>query len=507
MEDRLAPESISQKGGGKKSIKERKNSFKALYHSRKYLFIALGLISIIFSIFLLLAHTTEYTATVLICPAVQHQVKEYFETDDNETVLIREHLADLPLAVYPSLIKSPAVQRAVVRDLYQVSHKFGKYRINLMEYFAIEDITYAFEKLNEITTVKLDAGSSAVKLSVRSRYPELSRQILDNYVRSLKEYITQWKNHEFRHSQAELISRLDYIYDRASDEYRMNMNDFILALGGSESADRIAQSQPFIAVNEGYTLTQPERIRFRLSYIPLIAGLLVVIGTLLYFRRPVDEKLGQPVGDNTLDETNGLQCELEIISPKISKSEDKTKFKSITLMRGPESAEADSGQDAPEEKQEQAETGASRDQEPEEPRPDQELARIYEMGGLIETVDRPDRLNQELLDIVNEVEPAGEWDREESDQRPEDENKPTEGKAGDPDKRKNQRKKKSVSPKSKSAKPRSTTKSKAKSTPKKSTASKSKTGRAKKTTGKSNTKKSNTASSKAKTSQREKVKS
>ncbi|MBD3380921.1 MAG: hypothetical protein GF404_01860 [candidate division Zixibacteria bacterium] len=507
MEDKLAPESISQKGGGNTKIKERRNSIKELYHSRKYLFIALGLISIICSLFLLLAHTTEYTASVMICPAVQHQVKEYFETEGDETVLIREHIADLPLAVYPSLLRSPEVQRAVVRDLYEIGYKYGKYRINLMEYFVIEDITYAFEKLNEITTAKLDAGNSAVKLSVRTRHPELSRQILDNYVHSLKKYITQWNNLEFQYSEAELISRLDYIYKRASDEYRMNMNDFIFARQGSESSDRRAQSQPFISVNEGYTLSQPERIRFRLSYIPLIAGVLVIIGTLLYYRRLSTTRVVESAEDERRSDNDDLQYELEIMNPRLNKNEDKAKFKAITLMRGPESVETKSGQDVPVEKQEQAGIDTERDEESEAPRPDQELARIYEMGGLIETVDRPDRLNQELLDIVNEVEPAGDTEAEDSGRQFNDDETVTKDESVELDKKKTARKKKSATAKSKSSKTKSSSKTKAKTATKKTTSKKTATAKAKSAPRKSAVNKPKTESSKAKTSKREKVKS
>jgi hypothetical protein len=195
------------------------------------------------------------------------------------------------------------------------------------------------------------------------------------------------------------------------------------------------------------------------------------------------------------------------MNPRLNKNEDKAKFKAITLMRGPESVATKSGQDVPVEKQEQAGIDTERDEESEAPRPDQELARIYEMGGLIETVDRPDRLNQELLDIVNEVEPAGDTEAEDSGRKFNDDETVTKDESVEPDKKKTARKKKSTTAKSKSAKTKSSSKTKAKTAKKKTTSKKTTTAKAKSATRKSVANKSKTESSKAKTSKREKVKS
>jgi hypothetical protein len=418
MEDLHAPEKIKTEGSEETDFSKTKESFKKTIQKRKYLFIALGLISVISSLYLLLAHTTEYTASVLICPKVEEQVIEYYDTTGKSPVLIREHLASLPLKAYPAILRSPQIQHGIISDIYEIGYKYGKYRLNLMEYFALEDLAYAFGHLNQITEIEVDDNHSVVRLSVTTKFPDLSRQVLDNYIRMLKEYMTHQQSQPDENLYSALNQKLEYVYNRSSEMYMINISDFIEAENPAVNSSKDNLSSSFITVPDGFTKAASKPVNRSLALIPIVAGFLVImfVVTILRNRKP---EQADAESDDPNDLIKNLQFALEMPEENRSKSDQMMTVKAITLKRGEECTETPVGEKQHEEKQVETQEKCDSKQENQttefdkDKRQDLELAKIYAMTDCDNIVERPDRLNEEFLDIINAVEAGGEPETDE----------------------------------------------------------------------------------------------
>ncbi|MFQ6008419.1 MAG: hypothetical protein ACE5K8_05630, partial [Candidatus Zixiibacteriota bacterium] len=110
--------------------------------------------------------------------------------------------------LYPLILQSNLIRDSVLDQVYDITFKNKPMRILLSEYFREDDPNRLRENLGDITTVTSYKRTGEIRISVETKYPELSRAILSEYLEQLENYNRFTRKSAARESQRYLEKRL-----------------------------------------------------------------------------------------------------------------------------------------------------------------------------------------------------------------------------------------------------------------------------------------------------------
>jgi len=248
-------------------------NFKSLL-SKRFLFIPVLIIAMACSGIFMLTMKTTYKASSLVFPM---DLNQYRAAMDYSTGMLYNYVNDayvIPLEAYPSVLRSPQIQMNVLKRAYEINSRASRYQMNLMEYFAREDLTYAFEELNRITEIETIANSSLIKLSVTTLYPELSRQIVDAYVEELNTFFHEWMTVDPNRKLFQIEDRVESLSQRANikqenmQEKTPSYTDYQVAFSSKDAR----RGDRFGRIEESYTKASNNLLKTWAIAIPVVAG-------------------------------------------------------------------------------------------------------------------------------------------------------------------------------------------------------------------------------------------
>ncbi len=265
---------------GRKQSRKGLNSLTsgfAKLNEKKVVIISICLVCALFSFMFWTLYEQNYTASVLIYPDQLSKSGMITGNDQTGTELASYNM---PFEIYSTLLRSPDIQMQVLQKNYTVKFNYKSYSIDLTRYFAMKNISYALQELNEITEIDYLNNSHILKLSVTTRYPDLSRQIADAYLLELERRLNQLRHDKISSNNDRLDEALQFIqnYKSISDSAR---GDLVRRLQDKkETVMMAAEINPvrLAAVNEGYTHKNIKYSRAAITSVPLILGFAAIIG-------------------------------------------------------------------------------------------------------------------------------------------------------------------------------------------------------------------------------------
>lgn len=90
--------------------------------------------------------------------------------------------------LFPEILRSRSIQDSVLATRFRFSHNAHPYTLRLSEYFDQENPDKLRSALNDITSVALNKKTGVIEISVETKYPELSRQVLASYLSELESF-------------------------------------------------------------------------------------------------------------------------------------------------------------------------------------------------------------------------------------------------------------------------------------------------------------------------------
>lgn len=260
----------------RKGINSLTSGFAKL-NEKKVVIISICFVCALFSFMFWTLYEQNYTASVLIYPD-QLSKSELIPGNNQAGTELASY--NMPFEIYSTLLRSPDIQMQVLQKNYTVKFNYKSYSIDLTRYFAMKNISYALQELNEITEIDYLNNSHILQLSVTTRHPDLSRQIADAYLMELERRLNQLRHEKISSNNERLDEALQFIqnYKSISDSAR---SDFVGRLQSKkETVMMAAEINPIrlAAVNEGYTHKSLKYSRTAIASIPLILGFAAIIG-------------------------------------------------------------------------------------------------------------------------------------------------------------------------------------------------------------------------------------
>ncbi|MCM2271731.1 MAG: hypothetical protein NDJ18_04140 [candidate division Zixibacteria bacterium] len=90
--------------------------------------------------------------------------------------------------LFPEILRSRSIQDSVLATPFSFSHDARRCTLRLSEYFDQDNPDKLRSALNEITYIVLDKKTGVIDISVETKYPELSKQVLTSYLTELESF-------------------------------------------------------------------------------------------------------------------------------------------------------------------------------------------------------------------------------------------------------------------------------------------------------------------------------
>lgn len=111
-------------------------------------------------------------------------------------------------ALYTHILKSRLVSDKILDKKYNFSYKNKDKSLKLKQYFEIENHDYVLKELSGITNFDLDRNTGIISLTVTTKYPELSKVIVDSYIDELNNYVMHTKQSKAQDNEKFIAKRL-----------------------------------------------------------------------------------------------------------------------------------------------------------------------------------------------------------------------------------------------------------------------------------------------------------
>ncbi|HDS01302.1 MAG TPA: hypothetical protein ENO22_11360 [candidate division Zixibacteria bacterium] len=156
----------------------------------------------------------NYTASVYIYSKPGNEIASDLNRNAQDDHSIFLENGEIPIETYSAILRSPRIQMEILQAKYSVNFKYKHYDMDLLQYFSLNNVSYALQELNDITEINALDNSGVLKISVTTQYPDLSQQIAESYVNALEEYLEKRRQQKIE----EKISLLDKA-DEAAPEH------------------------------------------------------------------------------------------------------------------------------------------------------------------------------------------------------------------------------------------------------------------------------------------------
>jgi uncharacterized protein involved in exopolysaccharide biosynthesis len=110
---------------------------------------------------------------------------------------------------YPLILQSDLIKDSVLNQVYDITFKGKPMRVTLAEYFGKDDPNRLRKSLGDATMVSATKLTREIHTSVETKYPELSRAILSEYLEQLENYNRFTRKSSAKENQRYLEQRLE----------------------------------------------------------------------------------------------------------------------------------------------------------------------------------------------------------------------------------------------------------------------------------------------------------
>lgn len=251
---------------------------------KKFLFATIAVVSIALTIVLTQSIHKSYTSSVFVYPSGSHLIKGVSTEMPEEAYLLERSGSTIPFESYPMILKSSEVLTHVAGHKYEIDIEFNKYHLDLMDYFRMDNIALAIDRLNSITSIAPAANGEYLQLSVTSKYPDLSRQMITVYIEGLEKYLRTAREKEI----ALMIEHLETTKAEIAESdtlSRSTRKALEKSLGDRIGMLALALENPsrdFRTVYQAHTVLNNAFVSKYFYAIPVMAGLIVSLGLLGY---------------------------------------------------------------------------------------------------------------------------------------------------------------------------------------------------------------------------------
>ncbi|MFH1373067.1 MAG: Wzz/FepE/Etk N-terminal domain-containing protein [bacterium] len=90
--------------------------------------------------------------------------------------------------LFPVILQSRSIHDAVLKHEYSFTHRSEPMKLTLAEYFKQDNPDRLHRALAAITSVALDKKTGVIGISVETKYPEFSQQVLNRYLAELETF-------------------------------------------------------------------------------------------------------------------------------------------------------------------------------------------------------------------------------------------------------------------------------------------------------------------------------
>jgi len=112
-------------------------------------------------------------------------------------------------AIYPKVLTSRFMSEEILQHRFDFTYKGKSKSLTLMKYIDAANTDMALRELNEITKVDLDRRTGFITLAVTTDYPELSSQVVKNYLELLDDYNINHRQSKAKENEKFISGQVD----------------------------------------------------------------------------------------------------------------------------------------------------------------------------------------------------------------------------------------------------------------------------------------------------------
>lgn len=113
--------------------------------------------------------------------------------------------------LFPKIMQSREVLSEVINSEYDIRDDYLEFKGTLMEYKKIPNLDEAIEWIKTVVDINMDFETGLIQISVTSKSPTLSRDILKNLIMELEDFNQNKRRSKSRDNYEYVVERLNYI--------------------------------------------------------------------------------------------------------------------------------------------------------------------------------------------------------------------------------------------------------------------------------------------------------
>lgn len=233
---------------------------------KKWIAVTVGaVVLMVMVIMLLLPNKYKSTATILPSGAVDKMsgLKElagfgsFPSTDENSSEL------------FPVILRSHLIRDAVLNKEYSFTHQSKPMTLTLAKYFNQDNPDKLREALTRITSVSMDKKNGVISVTVETKYPKFSRDILNQYLGELETFNlhkrrsrakdnAQYLARQLKEMQRELEQAEDSLeqFQLVNRDWAVSSDPAITKMLSRQQRDIEVKSKTYLFLRQEYEITK-----------------------------------------------------------------------------------------------------------------------------------------------------------------------------------------------------------------------------------------------------------
>jgi hypothetical protein len=295
----MAARKIRKKALPEKQESEIYLSILSVLSDKRLAILSIVVAAVFFAFMFGFIYKRSYTASVYIYPESEFKIENAANPvmENNYTVFLKNN--DIPFETYAAILRSPQIQLDLLQKNYSVNFKYRHYDMDLMQYFSLNNITYALQELNDITEIDAIDNSGVMKISVTTQYPDLSQQIAESYVNKLEEYLEESRQQKIE-DEISMLNETIQAASKSTQADQEGTDDLVKALENRKAMLMLAKStetDKLGSVRSAYISPNNLVPKPLVVIMPLAAGLIIagmiVVQRLREYSRQSNENIGK----------------------------------------------------------------------------------------------------------------------------------------------------------------------------------------------------------------------
>lgn len=173
--------------------------------------------------------------------------------------------------LFPRILRSHTVSDAILKKEYNFKFENKNFNLKLNDYFGTEVPSYLYKNLSDITAIEMDKKTGVISMSVETKYPALSQEILAAYLDELENFNmykrkssagqnVKYLERELAEHEEELRQAENDLetYQMANRNWDMTTDPEILKTIGRMKRDITVKSETYLFIRNQYELSRLE---------------------------------------------------------------------------------------------------------------------------------------------------------------------------------------------------------------------------------------------------------